>query len=499
VNRSRSRTTALWALPPALLAVFPLLSLFTSNQTDLEVSVLWRPLLLSIAVTAVVYVVLVLVTRSAAKASALTSLLAVGFLYFGLFPASDHTWFLALWLAGFAGLLVVVARTKRNLTALAIVALAAGSATALPQVASLALYHAHHTAPAATDARLWPTVLQLPADAPGPLPDIYVIVPDDYARSDVLKTYFHYDNSAFIDGLQQRGFVIADDATSPYSDSESNIASLVNLDYLSRFDDVLGPTSEDVRPVQRVIQDNRAARLLAPLGYDYVHLDTDEVTFAGGNPDISRLSPPDTFRSLWLQQTLLRVVDGAVGFDQQARDDRFRDSIQSVFRQLQDRRPGSRPTFVLFHTLLPHDPYVYDAKGRPVTFPGTSEQDLANSLGRRYYRDQLEYTSRLLLDSVDAILAHASSPPVIVLQSDEGFQANDTPWGEATMQDIRVKGLSAFYLPGVAHPQPPSPPNSVNDLRLVFNTYLGSNFPMLPAHSYPEGDHPYQYREFEVR
>ncbi len=88
---------------------------------------------------------------------------------------------------------------------------------------------------------------------------------------------------------------------------------------------------------------------------------------------------------------------------------------------------------------------------------------------------------------------------MIVLAADEGFQANDQPFGEKAMQDIRVKGVAAYHLPGVAGAALPSPPNSVNDLRFVFNHYLGTHYPMLPSRSYPEADLPYEFTPMEVQ
>jgi hypothetical protein len=145
----------------------------------------------------------------------------------------------------------------------------------------------------------------------------------------------HYDNTRLLRELERRGFVVSTHALAPYSDSDSNVAALTNMDYLTNFGKVLGSTSQDVREVQRVIEDNRAARLLSSVGYDYVHLDTDEVTFAGGNPGISSLAAPDTFRTLWLQQSLLRPLGGQFGFNTHAVQSRFRDSVQSVFSELQ--------------------------------------------------------------------------------------------------------------------------------------------------------------------
>jgi hypothetical protein len=486
-------------LAAILLAVFPLLSLFAQNQTEIELSVLWLPLALSVAAAALLYGVFLAITRRPDKASALTSLALVAFFYYGLFPVSGSRLFLAAWLCFLGLVAVVVLRTRRDLFAVTVLVAVAGAVMALPQAANIVIYQVRHPPVSAADPRLWPTALAKPAVAPGTrLPDIYVLIPDDYARFDVLRTYFHYDDSTFVQGLKSRGFVVSTESRSPYSDSESNIASLLNMDYLTNFPRVLGADSQDVRPVKRVMEDSRAARLLGSVGYDYVHLDTDEVTFAGGNPDISPLAPPDSFMNLWLRKSILLQVGGKLGFTEGATNARFRSAIGAVFQQL-DPPQHNKPRFVVFHTLLPHDPYVYDAQGRPVTFPGHSDEDLSSPMGRAYYVHQLVFLQRKLLTSIDQILAHTSTDPVIVLQADEGFQAAPEDFGEAQMQDIRVKGLSAFHLPGPAPAEVPQPPNSVNNLRFVFNQYLGTHYDLLKSASYPEGDLPYDFQEMTVQ
>jgi hypothetical protein len=370
----------------------------------------------------------------------------------------------------------------------------------LPQAVRIASWQHEHPSLSASDPRLWPAPLQKPAlPSAARRPDIYVLIPDDYARADVLKRYFHYDNSAFIGQLKKRGFVIADQARSPYSFSEMNISALLNLDYLSRFPRVLGKSSQDFRPVKRTIQDSRGSRLLRALGYRYVHLDTDEVTFAGGNPGISSLAPPDSFANLWMRKSVLRLMGGTLGFNEAATNERYRQSISSVFSQLRALPPETGPKFIVFHTLLPHDPYVFGAQGQPFTFPGRSDEALASDLGRTSYVHQLQFLSGKLLDTVDQILARSKAPPIIVIQSDEGFQANPQPFGEAAMQQIRVKGLMALYLPGLGRARVPQPPNTVNTLRFVFNRYLGTHYPLLRSASYPEGDLPYQFKEMRVR
>lgn len=479
---------------PVLFAVFPLLSLFAENESELELSVLWWPLAFCVAGAAALYGVFARITKRSTNAAVLASLVVLGFLYHEPFAQVY-----ALWVAVLLAACIFVLRTRRELANLALILGVGAAVLALPQAAKVASYQANHASLSASDPRLWPAPLQKPVAPQGArLPDIYLLMPDDYARTDVLKRYFRYDDSAFVNQLKRRGFVLSDQVRSPYSDSESNMAAALNMDYLSSFRRVLGKKSQDVRPVKRVMQDNRAARLLKPLGYRYVHLDTDDVTFAGNNPHISPLATPDSFTNLWMRKSVLRLLGGRFGFNDAATSERYRKSVRSVFSQLA-RVPRERsPKFVVFHTLLPHDPYVFGARGNSVTFPGHTDESLATKTGRAYYVQQLKFVSHKLLDSVDAILAQSRTRPVILIQADEGFQANDEPFGEAAMKDIRVKGLGAFYLPGRGSPVP-QPPNTVNTLRYVFNQYLGTNYKMLRSASYPEADLPYEYKEMRVR
>jgi len=69
-------------------------------------------------------------------------------------------------------------------------------------------------------------------------------------------------------------------------------------------------------------------------------------------------------------------------------------------------------------------PPVLLAKGDPVTLPDSSEAGLGSKLAMKYYLRQVRFLEGKLLKTADAILARSKAPPVIVIQSDEGFQAN---------------------------------------------------------------------------
>lgn len=506
-GRSRVKWV-LWgigALLPALLfAAHPVLTLFEQNETELPLDVIWQPLGITFAVTAVLYGVLMLVTRRWTKAGALTALAVVWFFFFDAFKDDisglhlGDRLVLVLWAVLCAVAAIAIARTRRDLDTVVLGLGVAALVLTLSPALKVTGYQHRHPAVRASDPRLWATD-PLPAPrTPAKRPDIYVLIPDDYARADVLKRYFHYDNRAFEARLRRRGFTISEDARAPYSDSESNITAALNMGYLDGLPRVLGKKSQDVRPLKTLMENSRASQLAKSIGYRYVHRDSDEVTFAAGNPDISSVAVPDSYPSLWLRKSVLREIGGRFGFDDGAQDERLRRNYRSSFARV-DSVPGQRsPKLVVFHTLLPHDPYIFGARGQSVTFPSTADEVIHSRLGMRYYLPQVKYVEGKLLHTVDAI-RRRSKDAVIVIQADEGFESGDKTFDEATAKDIRVKGLLALSLPGVRGVRAPRPPNTVNTLRYVYNKLFGTHYSMLPSTSAPDGDFPYQWEKLRVR
>ncbi len=478
-------------LPALLFAAHPPLTLFEQNETELPLAVIWQPLGVTFAVTAALYGGLMIVTKTWTKAGALTALAVVWFFYFDRVPV-------VLWSVLCAVAAVAIARTRRGLGTVMLGLGVAAVILTLSPALKVASYQHRNPVVRVSDPRLWATD-RLPAPrTTAKRPDIYVIIPDDYARADVLKRYFHYDNSAFAAQLRRRGFTISENARSPYSDSESNIAAALNMGYLDGLRRVLGKRSQDVRPLKRLMEDSRASRLAKSLGYRYVHLDSDEVTFSAGNPDISSVATPDSYPSLWLRKSVLREVGGRFGFDDGAQDERFRRNYRSSFSRMSSVPVGRGPKFVVFHTLLPHDPYIFGARGQSVTFPSTADEVIHSRLGMRYYLPQLKYLEGKLIETVDAIRRRAKDA-VIVIQADEGFESGDKTFDEATARDIRVKGLLALSLPGVRGVRAPRPPNTVNTLRYVYNELFDTRYSMLPSKSAPDGDFPYEWENLRVR
>src|SRR5262245_14735263 len=81
-------------------------------------------------------------------------------------------------------------------------------------------------APTATRATRAATPLGLvTAPASGRLPDIYYIILDGYARHDVMKSHFDFDNTDFLDHLERKGFYVARNSTANYCQTPLCVSS----------------------------------------------------------------------------------------------------------------------------------------------------------------------------------------------------------------------------------------------------------------------------------
>lgn len=491
-------------ITPLLFAIFPVLYLFQHNQTDLPLSVLWKPLAVSVAIGLTLFAISWIVFKPILKASALASLLIIAIFYYGFLYDVAAAWGLKnLVVIGIWVILLALSVAKllkaKDLNLLSQVFFVIATYLILVSIFQIGLYRIQNPPASVSDPRLWSAPLEIPSNSGSePLPDIYYIVPDDYARADVLKEHLGYDNSQFIRELESRGFVIQEQSRSPYSNSISNMASALNLDYLNHFADVLGENSQNTLMVTQTLADNRASRFLEDLGYQYIHIDSDHTTYPGQNPTISPIAAPDSMPHLWLQASILRAFGGEFGFSDTATDERFRQSVLSAFDKLKAAPEIPGPKFVFFHTLIPHDPFVFGPRGERVTFSDPTGQLHGTQDGIPFYVGQLRFSNQLLLESIDAILANSKTPPIIILQADEGFEVNEEVFGKQTMEDIRVKGISAFYIPEKDTSGLPQNLNSVNTFRYLFDLCFGTHFGMLENASYRDGDFLFQPVKLQV-
>ena len=305
-----------------LVAAFPVLFLFAQNITQqFSLSDLWVPLLLAIGGAALLLLVALGLAR-AVGASAARAALAVSLLI-GLAMTYGHVWnlvgeslrlhryLLAVWALIAALGLVMIWRlapaSVRRVTVGLTVAIGALIVVNLVPIAGLAIRSVSVAAPAQEGDG--PSAE--PAD--GDARDIWYIVPDRYAGSDGLQEVYGFDNTPFLDALEERGFEVAASATSSYLKTALSLLSTLNFEELD-FGELEAEATggDDFGPIHRRLQESHAvARYLHERGYRYLHVGSVRGPTAGNAAadEVFLYSSTTEFGSVLADTTLLRALE----------------------------------------------------------------------------------------------------------------------------------------------------------------------------------------------
>ena len=323
-------------------------------------------------------------------------------------------------------------------------------------------------------------------------PDIYVIVLDGYARQDVLQTIYEHDNSEFIGWLEKRGFYVANDNHTNYVQTAYVMASFWNFDYLQPWD----PSTEYAQYLFQPIQNNRVFHSLDEIGYTTVRTEGALSYLQIKNSDVylSNFLPLNNFETLLLVDSPLEPLSNVFNLGipvhtYKTHRQRILDQLD-MLKEIPASIPG--PKIVYTHILVPHPPFVFYQNGsvREPQRPYTLAEGIAFTGGEEEYwngyREQVSFISREIVKVIDAILTKSESPPIILVMGDHGpssmFKMNfETPgclWE-------RTSNLYAILLPGHQNDGTVYPSISpVNTFRVIFNTYFGTDLPLLEDRSY---------------
>jgi hypothetical protein len=330
------------------------------------------------------------------------------------------------------------------------------------------------------------------------LPNIYYIILDGYARSDVLKEVFQFDNKSFVDYLTQKGFFVASKSSSNYGQTLLSLASSLNMKYLNEQDGI-HPQSDDHNPLIRMIQHNQVIRFLKRFGYISVGLIPDQNDLELLSFDITI---KDRFGFSEFQNALMEITPVYLILNKYITPlnpfQNHRKRILSMFDQLGEISRGiKKPTFIYAHILIPHPPFVFGPNGEQVinnrafsqsTWDGSAFYE-AGGTSQEYvtnYRNQAVFTTKKIQETLDQLLTNATRPTVIILQGDHG-SGSRLDWRNVDKTDIkeRFSILNAYYFPGHAGDQSLYDSiTPVNSFRIVFNLYYKTHLDLLPDESF---------------
>ncbi len=328
-------------------------------------------------------------------------------------------------------------------------------------------------------------------------PDIYYIILDGYGRKDMLRSIHGFDNSMFVDALEQRGFVVASDSQSNYARTLLSLSSSLNMQYLDA-ESSAQRNSNLWWPMEDALQHSEVRRILENRGYKTIFFanNTDYSDIRDG--DFYEAPFPiqlDTFSRLLLYQTNLGLL---AGIDQLGISDLTYDTHRRIILFALERLPEvaamEGPKYVFAHIVAPHPPHVFDRAGNPVDPPYPFTFFVEERTG---YIEQLQFINREILATIDGILANSESPPIIIIQGDHGpgTMTNHNSLEKSCLYE-RFSILNAYYLPNVDKASVPVDLSPVNSFRFLFNTYFNGELELLPNRQYfSTSDHFYQFTD----
>ncbi len=473
-------------------AAYPVLALLSYNIFEVRYTAGIRPLVIAMALAAVFFLLFRLIYRSWHRAAFAASALTVLFYTYGhAYDMISEKWevpHLTAWMLGAWLLLLVLAlawagwrriRFRKAAVGLNVVSLGL-MLVALGQVIWWSVPHSQRTGVPVDD---YAPVQALNVPAGQTLPDIYYIIPDSYGRSDLLLQAFKYDNSAFILRLREMGFYVAGCSQSNYNRTDVSMASSLNMDYLQNLDDDFQPGKIGRGTLWASISQSTVRYELESAGYKTVAFATGFAWSEITDADVY-LSPFPVWSEMTGFETLLIRTTPARHFEDlgwinldQIDGQRYRERTRLILNSMDELAHMPGPKFVFIHIISPHPLFVFGPDGTytdPAAFLDEDNRYTAASytLG---LQNQTAYISSQLETALSTLLSDSATPPVIILQGDHA------PWMQTGAGKFKI--LNAYYLPG--HNDLLYPTISpVNTFRLILDTYLGADYPLLEDTSY---------------
>ncbi len=496
-------------LHPFFFGLFPILFLFSYNFGHVSADQLIVPLYLVTLITLGAWLVLQLLYKNKFKSGLGVSLFLFLFFSYGhMFSALPtepislrrHALLLGIWLFLFLAGTLYLKRTTRDLSQVNRGLNLAGAALVAFPFLTGALYPITSTPfEQEAHAALLPRIETDGLPLPERFPDIYYILLDAYAREDTLKEIHGYNNSEFLNFLKEKGFYVAGKSRANYNQTWLALASALNLTYINDMAGQNGMEGNNRTPLKNMIQNNHVVSFLKDFGYKFVSFESGQSfsNMKAADIHLPDRQAPDEFQVTLLDTTPLPGLFYEVGRlfgSPHTAYQAHRDRINYALDHLADLAGVESPIFVFAHILAPHPPFVFGPNGEAIepnrrywigdgtafiSKGGTVREYLQN------YKGEVEYLNQRLKVVIENILAKSPEPPIIIIQSDHGSRIQlDWENPDNTNFQEAFSILSAFYVPDTSTQGVYEGISPVNTFRVLFNTYFGTQYEILPDRSY---------------
>jgi hypothetical protein len=500
-------------LSPILFAAFPILALWQFNFALMDAIDVLRPLLEALLAAVILYFLFKLIFRDATKAGLLSALILILFFSYGqiyaalrllpgigVFVARHRIlgpfWAMILVAGGF-----LILKFGSRLSGLTLFLNSTGAV--LLVLVGVRLGYSQYklsvlTSPQIVDSINTSSGLKNKSVADQSIPpDIYMILVDTYARSDVLMNSFNYDNQPFVQALTKLGFVVPRCSMSNYAYTAFSMSSMFNMNYLEAFFPNLDPkgTGKNFSDFGDYIQHSQVRQNLTALGYRTISFESDynwteikdaDIFYKAEIPQsamvdfFSHSDFDDELNDTSLIKILTDTEEVSPGLSEEMSrlDISFNALITKLFTlknnkyyrimsaldRLESLPQVRGPKFAYLHINALHPPYILSPKG---------QYQATNSISG--YKNSLTYMNSRMLQILPRLIQDSRVPPIIILMGDHGIDPG---------KDIRLNNFEAIYLPGAGKQAIYPSITPVNIFRVIFNTQFNGSYPLLKDTSY---------------
>ena len=243
--------------------------------------------------------------------------------------------------------------------------------------------------------------------------------------------YCDFDNSKFLNSLEELGFNVSLDSRNKTIDTFTEIPNLLQLEEVNTVDMTDTAKKDNIKNPKLLIDMKKLGykvNVLQTSGYKFIDELYADFLFDAGKGNTSFR----TFDSYLYEQTVYHPFYG--GQDQNIEINR----MESMFKYAEDAiNYGPENNFTIGYFCFPHLPYIVDEHGRKTS--STLRTDLKNP---DPYLAQLKYANVKIFDLVSKII-QAQPDAIIILQSDHGFRlpSHLDHWYGIKAYDLEVESI----------------------------------------------------------
>jgi len=352
-----------------LFSIYPVFELYARNAHGIPPSDVFRPLLVSILLTLLLFWVVRLVTRHHDRSAMIVFTILFAFYYYGhvrslLYASGIFIEPVSLSIAWLGMAMLIITWIVRRAHAWYMPAIVPILNLIVVVLLLFPLLRLARYLVAVTGSveRNSMKAVQLQRNFSNP--DIYYIVLDAYTRSDVMREKYGYDNSSFIDSLKNMGFYVAECGQANYGSTSFSLASTLNMDYLQNIIKLPEPNEIDLLPVFELLESNVVRNALTNAGYKTAVFASGFYWVEWRDADYF-ISPPThgltEFEIVIIFSTYARVLDDfqVVNLDD-IHADRYRERTRLVLESFDVLMDIPSPKFVFIHLSAPHERHGID-------------------------------------------------------------------------------------------------------------------------------------------